>query len=201
MAEKEKEVKGAPEGPEEKEGAPAATEAAGASSLKNNPWLPTIVMLVLLPVLSFLMTEFILIPRVKKAIAVDREKEVASTSGENKEAKKGEKGGEKGKEGEKKIFSKSFTNIVANLSGSLQSRYIKVGFTIEGHDPEFEFIVQENAVKITDATLSLLSSVTINDLDEQNFKNVLRNDLLNTFETIFKKRVIEQLYFSEFVVQ
>ena len=55
--------------------------------------------------------------------------------------------------------------------------------------------------KFTDITLNVLSSLTLADLEEPGAKNVLREKLVAAYNQAFGKRVVDQVYFSDFVIQ
>ena len=54
---------------------------------------------------------------------------------------------------------------------------------------------------ITDVTLNVLSSLTLADLEESGAKNILREKLVNAYNQALGKKVADQVYFSDFVVQ
>lgn len=173
--------------------------ADGATAVEGgggNPWVPVIAVIVMLPVLSFAMTQFVLIPKIKAAVGAD------AAAAPAEEHAKGENGdGRAEGEGAAAMIQYPFDDIVANLSGSMQSRYVKVSFTAEGNDPEFEALMEKNKVKIVDITLGVLNSLSMKDLEQPGIKNIVRNDLLSAFHTLMKKKVIHQIYFTAFVVQ
>jgi len=92
-------------------------------------------------------------------------------------------------------------DVVANLSGAVRSRYIKVSFTLEGKAKNFPELMKTNEAKIRDATLAVLSDLTIQDLEEPGVKNVVRGNILQALNQALRGSVVDQLYFSEFVVQ
>ena len=178
----------------------AANPAGGAS-----PWIPVLVVIFILPILSFVVTDMMIIPRVKKALAdvvhIQQESAQPAAGGplpaERKEAK-----AEKGKEGEKGAdTSVKFENVVANLSGAMKTRFVKVSFTVEGEDPDFKDVVTKEKTKLIDSALGILGGMTVADLDEPGVKNVVRSDLVDAFNQILPKPLIKGLYFSEFVIQ
>lgn len=198
-----------PEAPKEAkpEAAPENKESKSSSPVKD--LLPIILVVVLLPILSFVMNQFVLVPSMKSALekalnsTVDVSKQEHAKTGGGKEGEHGAKGegkGEKGEGGPSKP-SKTFKNIIANLAGTMQSRYIKISFTLEGKSPDFEAILTENESKIIDTTLSILSTLTIVDLDNPAIRSQLRNDLLVAYANALEKDIISNMYFSEFVVQ
>lgn len=182
-------------------------ETKASSPIKD--LLPIILVIVLLPILSFLMNQFVLIPSLKSTLEKALNSTVdASKSQHHKEA--GPKGGGHGghgghgegkTEGGPSKPSKTFKNIIANLAGTMQSRYIKISFTLEGKSPDFESVMTENESKIIDTTLSILSTLTIVELDNPGIRNQLRNDLLVAYANVLEKDLISNMYFSEFVVQ
>lgn len=206
----------------ESSGASEAT-AGGSSPSKStkggggNPWIPVAVIAVVCPLLSFALIQFLILPKMEKSledVAVKMEAIQASQaeSGNEapvqpkaktaqKEAKKESKEGGHGEGGEGGSKGYEFKGIVANISGALQSRYIRVSFTVDGDNPDLSGLITANHAKLVDATLSILSSLTLNDLEQPGIKNVLRSDLLGAYEAILHERVIKELYFSEFVVQ
>lgn len=169
--------------------------------------IPIIAVVILLPVLSFVMTEYVLIPRMKSSFgeALQPHEEKAEHAagieahGDDGHGKKGKDHGDGYGDGHGAGYE--FKDIVANLSGSLKSRYIKVSFTVEGHGDDFNYRMEANRARLIDAALSVLTSLSITDLEEPGVKNIVRNDLINQFHTVLQDRIIDGLYFSEFVVQ
>lgn len=179
----------------------------------GSPWLPVLVVIVILPVLSFITTEMVMIPRVKKALAevavIQKENEQPAHGGPlptekkatKKKAEKGGHGGEHGKEGESAGNDVKFENIVANLSGSMKTRFVKVSFSIEGEGDDFQETINSNKTKLIDSALSILGALTVTELDEPGMKNIVRSDLINSFNQVLGHPVVKGLYFSEFVIQ
>lgn len=186
--------------------APAAATPKTAPA--QSPWLPVLVVMIILPVLSFLMTEYVMVPRVKKALGditkIQEEAKQPAAGGplpaEKKEGKKA--GGKEGKEGGKEEAGGiKFDNVVANLSGSMKSRFLKVSFAIEGDDENFKAEIEPNRTKIIDSALGILGALTVAELDEAGTKNIVRSDLIDGFNQVLGKPLVKRLYFSEFVIQ
>ena len=55
--------------------------------------------------------------------------------------------------------------------------------------------------QLGDVTLAVLSSLTLSDLEEAGSKNLIRERLLAAYNQALGSRVVDNLYFSEFVVQ
>lgn len=176
---------------------PAAAAGAAAS------WIPVLVVIVILPILSLAVTDLVMIPRVKKAIAeiavIQKEGDQPAHGGPAPTAKKEEKKNEKGGgEAGKEV---KFENIVANLAGAMKTRFVKVSFSLEGQGDDFKSTIEGNRTKLIDSALSILGGLTIAELDEPGIKNIVRSDLINSFNQILGGKVITGLYFSEFVIQ
>lgn len=172
---------------EELPGGEAPKEAGGAPS----PWIPLILVLVLTPVLTILAGKFVLIPELMQKFKDEAHKTEAENSPNSEEKK----------EASGPLTRYNFDNIVANLAGALHSRYVKVSFTIEGRAGNFKEVIDGNKAKLIDATLSLLSSYTLVDLEQPGIQNLVRSDLLSAFESALSQDIVQNLFFSEFVVQ
>ncbi|MEI7551958.1 MAG: flagellar basal body-associated FliL family protein [Verrucomicrobiota bacterium] len=187
--------------------AAAAVAASGGSPLK--PWLPVIAALLLAPVATWATVEFVLLPRLqKKLAAVVAGTEPAEPAAPAKESSgghgggHGEKGGKEGKEGKGGgAPNYEFQNVVVNLSGTMGTRYLKTSFMVTGADAGIKEAFEENKPRLTDVTLNVLSSLTLADLEEPGAKNVIREKLVTAYNQAFGRKVAEQVYFSDFVIQ
>lgn len=184
--------------------APAAPAAAPAGS-PLKALLPALAALILAPAASWATAEFVLLPRLQKKLSATPVAEAHAgepaaepAHGGGKEGH-GEKG-EKGKEGES-ATTFEFTNVVVNLSGTMGTRYLKTSFLVTGSDANLKGLFETNKPRLTDVTLSVLSSLTLTDLEEPGSKNVLREKLVTSYNQALGKRVVEQVYFSDFVIQ
>jgi flagellar FliL protein len=189
--------------------APVATPAAKSTLA---PWIPVIIAVVLAPVLSWAVAELVLLPRLQQKLAavkagVSAEDPAAVAPGAK--ARGGKEGGKKsGKEGGKEggqeagnPASYEFQNVVVNLSGTMGTRYLKTSFIVTGVDAEIVATFEGQKAKLTDITLNVLGSLTLADLEEPGSKNVLREKLVQAYNQALGKRVAEQVYFSDFVIQ
>ena len=178
------------------------SEATAAPAKASSPWPPVLAVLVLMPAISFGMTQFVIVPRIKGTLAEVPAKPETAVHGKEP-AKGGKEGGKEGGKGESASgkFSYDFDNIVVNLSGAMGSRYLKASFTAFSTNPDLKKLIEENKKQMLDVAISVLSSRTMADLETGGAKNILRNDLMANFNQALSSDVIEQIYFSEFVVQ
>lgn len=179
----------------DKTGAPAHPSPA-SGGLK--PWLPTIAAIVLSPVAAWAVGQFVLIPRLQSKLTEAPTTETASAEG----AAHGErKEGKEGKEGADASPNYEFQNVVVNLAGTMGTRYLKTSFLVTGAEPGIKALFEENKPRLTDVTLNVLSSLSLADLEEPGAKNVLREKLVAAYNQALGRKVAEQVYFSDFVVQ
>jgi flagellar FliL protein len=189
--------------------APAA-ESASAAHPKSSPikaFLPAVLAVVLAPASCWAVAEYVLLPRLQKklaAVAPAAEGEAAAHA-DAPASEGGKEGGKGGKEGEAKAnpANYEFNNVVVNLAGTMGTRYLKTSFIVTAVDPKANIKTSFEAQKpkLTDITLNVLSSLTLADLEEPGAKNVLREKLVAAYNQAFGKRMVEQVYFSDFVIQ
>jgi flagellar FliL protein len=186
------EAKEAPVSDKEK-AAPAPAAAAPSRSTKGGGgWLPALVVVVAAPAASWAVTQFVIAPSLqKKLLAGSPAAEVVS----------GDASKNAGKGGPSAPPTYGFDNVVVNLAGTMGTRYLKTSFIVTGSDGSMHGIFEDNKVKLTDVTLNVLSSLTLADLEEPGSKNVLREKLVGAYNQALGKKLAEQVYFSDFVVQ
>ena len=72
---------------------------------------------------------------------------------------------------------------------------------MSGSDPHLPDVVKENHQKLLDITINVLSSRTLNDLDTPTAKNAIREELVAKYNHSLGVDLVEEIYFSEFVIQ
>jgi flagellar FliL protein len=160
-----------------------------------NPWLPVIVVIVLMPVISFALTQYVLIPRIQSSVAAQ-----AAKPGDG-DVKTGAESKTEAKKDAKPTFSYQFDDVVVNLSGAMGTRYLKTTFSVFSSNPDLQKIITDNKSQLLDVALNVLSSKSMTDLEAPGSKNLVRNDLIANFNQALSSDVVEQIYFTEFVVQ
>jgi flagellar FliL protein len=171
--------------------------AGGAPSGGAKAMLPMILALVLAPAATWATVEFLLLPRLQKKLAADGAGAPAGEHAAPAQAPAG-KGGKGGKEGGAGF---EFQNVVVNLAGTMGTRYLKTSFLITGADPNIKSVFEGAKPKLTDVTLNVLSSLTLADLEEPGAKNLIREKLVGAYNQALGRKVADQVYFSDFVIQ
>lgn len=207
--------------------APAAEAAApaegGAKGGGIAGFLPLIVALVLGPAISFAVAQFVLLPKFKAEVAAAVAQQNPGEGGEpghepaaakkpepTKPAAHGDAkkpaGGHGDKKGDPKAVATEgpnaykFDNVVVNLAGTMGTRYLKASFLVSGKNNLNE-LFEARKPELYDVTLNLLGSLTLADLEEVGSRNLIRARLMNAYNEALGGRIVEQIYFSDFIVQ
>jgi flagellar protein FliL len=194
---------------EAKAAAPAAPAAGGIK-----PMLPLIITVVLMPVLAYAMTAFVLVPQLKSAAgassAAAHGEEPAEEGGHGASAEKapaghgaapaghGESAGAASTKGASKF---ALQKLVVNLSGTGGTRLLMTSLTLVGEKSNFTSYMEENKDQILDVTNGALSSKTIPDLEKPGARNQLRSELLTVINSALGGDVVKEIYITEMAIQ
>lgn len=180
--------------------APGLEVAAAAKPSLLKSWLPVAAALLLAPAASFAVAEFVLLPRLQAKLGATPAELAAKVAADEAKVE----AAAKAKDGKPDDGGGNFefTNVVVNLAGTMGTRYLKTSFIVTGVGGKgVKTTFDGNKAKLTDITLNVLSSLTLADLEEPGAKNVLREKLVAAYNQALGKRVVEQVYFSDFVIQ
>jgi flagellar FliL protein len=183
------------------EGAAAAAAPAAGGGGGIKAMLPAILALVLAPAATFGVAQFVLLPgfeaKLQAALAdpslkppepLPEDHDAPPSSGAP--AKPITPGN-----------SYRFENVVVNLAGTMGTRYLKVAFLVTGDRDDVVSRFEAAGPQVGDVTLGVLSSLTLADLEEPGSKNIIRERLIGAYNQVLGGRVVNNLFFSEFVVQ
>lgn len=179
--------------------APVAPMSVAAPARSGGPkaWIPAIAALLLAPAATWATVEFVLVPRLQKKFTA-----AVAEAGTGEAAPAGASAlPAKGKDGKDVAANYEFQNQVVNLAGTMGTRYLKTSFLVTGADPNIKAIFDGAKPKLTDVTLNVLSSLTLADLEEPGAKNVIREKLVTAYNQALGRKVADQVYFSDFVIQ
>jgi flagellar basal body-associated protein FliL len=189
----------------------AATQnpAGKANSKGGGSIMPILAVVILVPVVSYVTTEYVLIPKLKAAISAPAAGSPETAGGGGGESKKGEGKKEVGKSGtedkkeagNKYAHSMDFGDIIVNLAGAKGTRYLRTRFTLASADEKLELLVKANQDQLRDLAIGVLSGQTLDSLEAPGARNAIRNELITEFNHALHGELVEQLYFADFVVQ
>lgn len=188
----------------------SAEKAVPAAGKSSGGMLPTIIAVVLAPVLSWAVVNFVLIPQLTKDIKSELTTIMAQASQRDgteaaqeheagavaPAAPKGEAGGK-----EKPEVRPKFESLTVNIAGTQGTRYLKVTFNVVGKNDAANRKIDAKHAELVDTTLTILSSLSMPELNEPSGKAVVRGRLVAAFNDLLKAPLVEQVFFSDFVVQ
>ena len=189
--------------PEAKEPTPAPEKEGAGASAGGSPkpgkglWIAAIAAVIIAPVLSLGVAQYVLLPKLQKQLAGGLPAPQADAPAAAPAAAGAE--GAKGPAVTGNTYD--FANVVVNLAGTMGTRYLKCSFTVAGNTPTFKGVFEANKARLTDVTLNVLSSLTLSDLEEPGSKNVLRDKLVAAYNQALGSRMVDQVYFSDFLIQ
>ena len=170
------------------EASASSARKAAAAGAGLNPWLPLGITVVLMPIIAYAMTSFVLVPRLQNSLglAVSAAMEPGDRKGGGLTAKK---------------QSFMMTKLLVNVHGTMGSRYLLVSLSLFGNDPDFKTKVQELEPQLRDLACSTLEAKTIADLEKSGARNLIRSELLGGFNNILGSAIIQEIYITEFAIQ
>lgn len=183
---------------ERTEAAPEANAAAEAPAASGGikAWLPLIVMIVLMPVLAFAMTNFVIVPKLQKGLGGGSATTAAASSGEA-----GAKGKKEGSVAGAKKESVPLNKLLVNVAGTMGARYLLVSLSVVGSGADFKTKMEEHDAQLRDMAQGALRTKTIADLEKPAAQNLIRNELISGFNNILGDGSVEEIYFPEFAIQ
>jgi flagellar FliL protein len=91
--------------------------------------------------------------------------------------------------------------MIVNLSDDGGKRYLRVTMALELSDPESADTIESRLPQIRDAVLMILPTKTYDDVSTTDGKIALRNQVMEKINTLMTKGRVNNIYFTEFVVQ
>jgi flagellar FliL protein len=185
-------------GPKEAEGGAAqAGKPAAAGGLKA--WLPLLVAVVAMPLLAFLTTRFVLLPKMERAFA-RANTEAASEPPPATGASAGGEAGKAAAPGKTKV-TVPLSKLLVNVAGTMGTRYLMTSVTLVSNTADFKNRIDENRDQLMDLATGALSSKTISDLEKPGARNVIRSELMTVFNNALGGPVVQEIYITELAIQ
>lgn len=91
--------------------------------------------------------------------------------------------------------------FLVNLYDPLGRRYVKLDIELELVSPAVSQEVKQQNPRIRDALIMLLSSKTATELNTQEGKHILRNEILDRINQILNGPKVVRVYYIDFVIQ
>jgi len=151
--------------------------------------LPVLLVVILMPVISFAMFKFLFLPEIIKHAPVAGEGYYEEIDPHKIQVETGEK------------HLVSFGDLIVNINGTGGARFLRVAFSLESANPEIEDEVEAQKAKMQDLATTVLRHLTMADLERPNITDTVRNQLIQGFDQVLQPPMIDEIYFTQFVIQ
>ena len=182
-------IESAPRSEEAAAPAPAEEAAPAPAAGGFKTWLPLIVTVVVMPVIAYGMTQFVLLPQLKKGLGLGA---ASAAPAKGKESKAN---------GEDKRESVPMNKLLVNVAGTMGARYLLVSLAVSGSDADFKSKVAAHDPQLRDFACGVLATKTIAELEKPGARNVIRSELMSGFNNIMGNSLVEEIYLTEFAIQ
>jgi len=179
---------------------PAAAHGSGLAA-----WLPLGVAVVVMPVLAYAITNWILLPKLQQGLGIGKG-EARAEAGVKAGAAAGGHGGHAGSgaagvaAGVKKETA-TLNKLLVNVSNTMGSRYLLTSLTLVSKLSDFKQRLEANEPQLRDAACGVLSTKTIADLEKPGARNLVRSELIAAFNRVLGSDAVQEMYLTEFAIQ
>ncbi len=161
--------------------------------------LPLVLNVVLMPVMAYVMTVYVLLPKVTSSGVTAHARSEAAESGEH--GSTGKTGEAENSKAGSKITVPLSAKVLVNVSGTAGTRYLLASLTLVGTHPDLKTQVEKGDAQLRDIASSVLATKTIADLDKPGARNLIRTELISAFNGVLGDGRVKEIYFTEFAIQ
>jgi flagellar FliL protein len=170
----------------------AAADSPASATGGFKAWLPLLITILVMPLLAFAMTQFFLLPRLQKALGVTaaaRTTDAPAQEGKAKEDPKAERD------------CVPMNKLLVNVAGTMGARYLLVSLSVVSSDSDFKAKMQAHDPQLRDLAGGVLATKTIADLEKPGIRNMIRSELISTFNNALGGAMVQEIYLTEFAIQ
>jgi len=178
--------------------AASADETPKAAAAGLSAWLPLIGAVVLLPVLAYGVTTFILLPKLQKGLGITlpaSAKAAPATGGHGAASAATPEASVGGK------VRVPLSKMIVNVSGTMGSRFLMTSIIMVSTTADFSAIVKEHEAQLKDTAGGILAAKTIQDLEKPGARNIVRSELITAFNHVLGGTMVQEIYFTDFAIQ
>lgn len=95
----------------------------------------------------------------------------------------------------------SLDTMIVNLADHGGKRYLRVTMALELSDPEAATTIESRLPQVRDAILMILPTKTYDEVSTTEGKIALRGEVMEKINSLMTKGRVNNIYFTEFVVQ
>ena len=198
--------------------APASDKNDGSKTESSGgikAMLPLILNIVLLPVMAFLMTQYVLLPQLNSAGSTPPATEgdphdAPAGPGDDKHADppahppdpgKGSHPPADGGHGGSTDKTEMLDPVTVNVAGTMGSRLAMAKIGIRGTHPKLADLVKDRNADLRDAASSLLCTKTLMDIERQGFRITIKAELKNAFLRVLGPGVFTEVVVPDLAIQ
>ena len=198
--------------------APASDKNDGSKTESSGgikAMLPLILNIVLLPVMAFLMTQYVLLPQLNSAGSTPPATEgdlhdAPAGSGDDKHVDppahppdpgKGSHPPAAGGHGGSTDKTEMLDPVTVNVAGTMGSRLAMAKIGIRGTHPKLADLVKDRNADLRDAASSLLCTKTLMDIERQGFRITIKAELKNAFLRVLGPGVFTEVVVPDLAIQ
>jgi len=181
---------------------------ASAAPKKALGPLPLIVgLLVGVPLICYLMIEFLVLPKLIAAVgAATAGTSAAALAKDSPGAPAGAASSPAASETAQHVASGKemtvdFGKLMVNLAGTEGNRYLRINLVLASNNPGIKEIVKTSEVALRDGVITVLSAQSLTNLEGNEGREAARRALISRCNGILGGPVITQVYFTDFVIQ
>jgi len=179
----------------------AAKSPAAAGGFKA--WLPLLLVVLLMPALAYVMTDFVLLPKLQKSLGLEAVSAREGGHAQPADAPGAQPAGAGASQNAKSRAPRirvPLSKIIVNVQGSLGTRLMCASVTLVGSASDFKARVEDNTDQLRDIAAGVLASKTISDLEKPEARNLIRAELLSQFNAALGNTV-QEIYITEMAIQ
>jgi len=201
--------------------APASDKNEGSkpeSSGGIKSMLPLILNIVLLPVIAFAMTQYVLLPRLNQSAVApgaaqgdhgdeasqDDASHGASAShdtGHSAPAKSDSHGSDSKGHGASSDATHMLDAVTVNVAGTMGSPLLMAKIGIRGTNPKLEDLVKNRGHDLRDAASALLHTKTLVDIERQGARTTIKAELKSAFQRVLPPNSFSDVVIPDLAVQ
>jgi flagellar protein FliL len=177
--------------------APASVAPKPAPASTLQAWLPLLAAAVLMPVVAYGITTFILLPRLQQGLGLTPPASAAGThaAGAAAEATPANAAANGSR------VQVPLSKLIVNVSGTMGSRFLMVSLIMVSNTENFRAIVTEHEAQLKDTAGGILGAKSIPDLEKPGARNIVRSELITAFNHVLGGVMVQEIYFTDFAIQ
>ncbi len=199
--------------------APASDKNDGSKAESSGgikAMLPLILNIVLMPVVAFAMTKFVLLPSLNNKAVVeepagdpaegDQDPHGAAPSGSGTSHPPASGGSHDAKpkdggHGAAADKTHMLESVTVNVAGTMGSRLLMAKIGIRGTNPKLEEMVKDRSQDLRDAASTLLHTKTMADIERVGARATIKSELKNAFQRILGPGAFSEVVMPDLAVQ